>query len=116
MRVALSLPVLLLQPNSEPNHNKPHTITKVFVMGNLAFQAMALGKESMVGHWCMHCKASQLQFTNECKLWMMEELVRCGADAETKKGDPLLGVNKKHGGHSYLCQITWFPSYTAKLG
>jgi hypothetical protein len=25
---------------------------------------------------------------------MMEELVRCGADAETKKGDPLLGVKK----------------------
>jgi hypothetical protein len=25
----------------------------------------------------------------------MEELVRCSADAETKKGDPLLGVKKK---------------------
>jgi hypothetical protein len=43
-----------------------HTpITKVFVMGNLAFQAMALGKESMARHWCMQCKASRLQFTDD---------------------------------------------------
>ncbi len=94
-----------------------HTpITEVFVTGDLAFQAMALEKESTAGHWCMQCKASRLQFMNECKLWMMEELVRCCADAETKKGDPLLGVKKNHGGHSYLCQITWFSSYTAKSG
>ncbi len=38
-----------------------HTpITEVFVMGDLAFQAMALGKESIAGHWCMQCKASRL--------------------------------------------------------
>jgi hypothetical protein len=72
-----------------------HTpITEVFVTSNLAFQAMALGKESMAGHWCMQCKASRLQFMDNCKLWTMEELVRCGTDAETKKGDPLLGVKK----------------------
>ncbi len=47
--------------NTTPRHIPT---TKVFVMGNLAFQAMALGKESMAGHWCMQFKASWLQFTD----------------------------------------------------
>jgi hypothetical protein len=95
-----------------------HTpITEVFVTGDLAFQAIALGKESIAGHWCMQCKASRLQFMNDCKLWMMEELVRCGADAEIQKKEiRCLGLKKNHGGHSYLCRITWFPSNTAKSG
>jgi hypothetical protein len=72
-----------------------HTpITEVFVTGNLAFQAMALGKELMARHWCMQCKASRLQFTNECKLWTMEELVRCGANAETKKRRSIAWIKK----------------------
>jgi hypothetical protein len=85
--------------NATPSHIPT---TKVFVTGYLAFQAMALGKESMAGHWCMQCKATQQQFSDDCKLWMMDKLVRCGEDAETKKGDPLLGVKKNRGGHSYL--------------
>jgi hypothetical protein len=56
---------------------------------------MALGKESMAGHWCMQCKASRLQFKHDCEMWTMEELVRCGEDAEKNKGDPVLGVKKK---------------------
>jgi hypothetical protein len=75
--------------NTTPSHIPT---TEVFVMGDLAFQAMALGKESMAGHWCMQCKATRQQFSDDCELWMMDELVRCGKDAETKKGDPLLGV------------------------
>ncbi len=43
----------------------------------------------------MQCKASQHQFTADCELWTMDELVRCGKDAETKQGDQLLGVEKK---------------------
>jgi hypothetical protein len=70
-------------------------ISEVFVTGNLAFQAMALGKESMAGPWCMQCKATRLKFTDDCKLWTMEDLVRCGKDAEKNKGDPVLGVKKK---------------------
>ncbi len=97
-------------PNTIPSHTPT---TKVFVMGDLAFQAMSLGKESMAGHWCMQCKASQHQFTANCELWMMDELVRCGKDTETKQGDPLLGVKKKIGGRSYLWGTTWFPSFTA---
>jgi hypothetical protein len=43
----------------------------------------------------MQCKATQQQFSDDCKFWMMDQLVRCGKDTETKKGDPLLGVKKK---------------------
>jgi hypothetical protein len=53
---------------------------------------MALGKESMAGHWCMQCKATWLKFTDDYKLWTMEDLVRCGEDAEKNKGDPVLGI------------------------
>ncbi len=70
-------------------------ISEIFVTGDLAFQAMALGKESMAGHWCMQCKPARLKFTNDCELWTMEDLVRCGENAEKNKGDPVLGVKKK---------------------
>jgi hypothetical protein len=78
--------------NATPSHIPT---TKVFVMGDLVFQAMALGKESMEGHWCMQCKATWQQFSDNCELWTMDELVRYGKDVDTKKGDPLLGVKKK---------------------
>jgi hypothetical protein len=39
-------------------------ITKVFVTGDLAFQAMALGKDSMAGHHCMQYKSSRQQLTD----------------------------------------------------
>ncbi len=78
--------------NATPSHIPTN---EVFVTGDLAFQAMALGKESMAGHWCMQCKATWQQFSDDCKLWTMNELVRCGKDAETKKRDPLLEVKKK---------------------
>jgi hypothetical protein len=42
-----------LTPNAIPSHTPT---TEVFVTGNLAFQAMSLGKELMAGHWCMQCK------------------------------------------------------------
>jgi hypothetical protein len=44
----------------EPYSNAIHDhipITEVFVMCDLAFHAMALGKESMVRHHCILCKA-----------------------------------------------------------
>ncbi len=78
--------------NATPSHIPT---TEVFVMGDLAFQAMALGKESMAGHWCRKCKAMRQQFSDNCVLWTMDELVRCGKDAKTKKGDPLFGVKVK---------------------
>ena len=84
-------PYQIQNPTAMPTHTP---ITEVFVTGDLAFQAMVLGKESMAGHWCMWCKAKKHQFLEDCELWTMEDLVRCGADAEKTKGDPLLGVKK----------------------
>jgi hypothetical protein len=69
-------------------------ISKVFVTGDL-FQAITIGKESMAGHWCMQCKATRLQFTDVCKLWTMEDLVKCDEEAEKNKGNPVLGVKRK---------------------
>jgi hypothetical protein len=40
-------------------------LVDMYVTGDLAFQAMALGKESMSGWWCMLCKASRKQFLDE---------------------------------------------------
>jgi hypothetical protein len=41
--------------------------------------------------------------------------MRCGEDAERKKGDPLLGVKKNHGGPSYLCP-NMIPLLHCKIG
>ena len=78
--------------NVTPGHI---SITEVFVTGDLAFQAMALGKESMAGHHCMQCKASRQQFTDSCELWNMKELMRCGEDAERKKRRSIARCKKK---------------------
>jgi hypothetical protein len=69
-------------------HEVVQTISHVnlYVTGNLAFQAMAMGKESMLGHWCMQCTI-QMQCTlnqaqlNDVKMWMMEELSMLGDEA-----------------------------------
>ena len=70
-------------------------VSEVFVTGDLAFQAMALGKESMSGHWCMQCKATRLQFTEDCELWTMDELVSRGDEAQSNSNNPVLGVKQK---------------------
>ncbi len=69
-------------------------LVDIYVTGDLAFQAMALGKESMAGWWCMLCKASQAQFLDkDIKRWMMEDLVSCGMNMESNNSKPKLGVN-----------------------
>ena len=56
----------------------------LYVTGDLAFQAMAMGKESMATHWCMWC-TMQMQCTlTEVKMWTMEELCRLGDQAEQR--------------------------------
>ena len=68
----------------------------IYVTGDLAFQAMALGKESMAGWWCMLCKASRAQFLDEeSELWDMESLLECGTIAEQRNAEPKLGVKEK---------------------
>ena len=69
-----------------------HTATTIphvdrYITGDLAFQAMALDKESMSGHWCMQC-TMQMQCTlteaelSEVKMWTVEEYCRLGDEAE----------------------------------
>jgi hypothetical protein len=75
--------------NTAPVGNRSTTPkVEVYVTGDLAFQAMALGNELIAGWWHTQCnKGSRYQFFNNCELWMMEELVRSRMEAETKKGD-----------------------------
>ncbi len=64
-------------------------IVDMYVTGDLAFQAMALGKESIAGLWCMQCKAFRSQFLdNNSKMWTMDGLVRCGTIAESTNDEP----------------------------
>jgi hypothetical protein len=94
--------------NTPPSIRTTTPIIDVYITGDLAFQAMALGKESMAGHWCMLCTSSRANFLqDDVTLWTMEELVRLGTEAEQRtKGEPELGVKKNLGGRSYLYQIT----------
>jgi hypothetical protein len=73
----------------------------LYITGDLAFQAMALGKESMSGHWCMQC-TMQMQCTLtedqlcEVRMWTMDEYCRLGDEAERRgKGETKLGVKQK---------------------
>jgi len=77
----------------------PHV--DLYITGNLAFQAMALGKESMSGHWCMQC-TMQMQCTlteaqlSEVNMWTVEEYYRLGEDAERRgTSKTKLGVKQK---------------------
>jgi hypothetical protein len=71
-------------------------LAKIYVTGDLAFQAMALGKESMAGWWCMLCKASKAQILNkESEIWTISDLVEAGEIAENSNDDPKLGQKKK---------------------
>jgi hypothetical protein len=67
----------------------------LFVTSDLAFQVMALGKESMAGWWCMLCKAPRARFLDEeSEMWTMCVLVEAGTIAETGESEPKLGVKK----------------------
>ena len=65
-------------------------IVEVIVTGDLAFQAMALGKESMAGHWCMQCTSPKATFLEDGMLWKMEDMFRLGA--KLKNGQTQLGI------------------------
>jgi hypothetical protein len=77
-------------------HSTNFHLVDIFVTGDLAFQAMALGKESMARWWCMQCKAPRAQFLDEeSEMWTMRELVDAGTIAETSESEPKLGVKKR---------------------
>jgi hypothetical protein len=67
-----------------------------YVTGNLAFQAMALGKELMAGWWCMLCKLPQSKFMDDDReMWTMDKYVRCGLIAKNSNNKLELGVKKR---------------------
>jgi hypothetical protein len=71
-------------------------LVDIYVTGDLAFQVMALRKESMAGWCCMLCKASRAQFLNkDIKRWTMEDPVSCGMNAESNNSEPKLGVKQQ---------------------
>ncbi|KAL7530344.1 hypothetical protein ACHAXR_003439, partial [Thalassiosira sp. AJA248-18] len=62
-------------------------IDKIFlyITGDLSFYAMALGRESMSGHWCFLCKLCRSKFakTDEIgDMWTMEELLEVAAEVD----------------------------------
>ena len=70
----------------------------LYVVGDLAFYGMVLGKESMSGHWCHLCQLSAKEFADLKKIgkaWTYKEMEELGAkfvgDKDAKK-KPTLGV------------------------
>jgi hypothetical protein len=59
------------------------TIEKVecYITGDLAFQAMSMGRESMVGYWCTQCLANRPQFLGNHPPWLMEDLCHKGDES-----------------------------------
>jgi hypothetical protein len=83
----------LLECKFKQNCSVNWHIVDMYLTGDLAFQAMALEKESMAAWWCMQCKASMSQFMDEnSEMWTMDELVRCGIIAENT---PQLGIKQR---------------------
>jgi len=93
-------------------HSTSQPKVEVFVTGDLAFQAMALGKESMAGHWCMQCTSPKAKFPDNGMLWTMEDMVRLGA--KLKNGEMQQGINNSHVGLLYLSITTWSHFSTVK--
>jgi hypothetical protein len=86
---------LVCKYNRTPSIGSTTPIIDVYVTGNLAFQAMALGKELMAGNWCMQGTSSKAQFLDDGTMWTMEEIVRLGKEAESKKGELQLGIKQQ---------------------
>jgi hypothetical protein len=86
---------LVCEYNRNPSIRSATPIVDVYITGNLAFQAMALGKDSIAGHWCMQCTSSKAQFLDDGTMWTMAEIVRLGKEAECKKGEPQLGIKQQ---------------------
>ncbi len=81
---------------NKDTHSVHSHLVDMYVTGDLAFQATALGKESMSGWWCMLCKAPRKQFLEEqSEMWTMDELVSCGMMADASTSEPKLGVKQR---------------------
>jgi hypothetical protein len=68
---------------------------ELYITGDLAFQAMALRKESTSGHWCMQCKSHKDKFLDNGEMQTTNVLCKLGEVAEKSKGNPALGAKRK---------------------
>jgi len=68
-------------------------IVEVFVTGDLAFQAMALVKDLMAGHWCMQCTSPKAKFLEDGTLWKMEDID--GLGIKLKNDQTQLGIKQQ---------------------
>jgi hypothetical protein len=69
----------------------------VYVTGDLAFQAMALGREGMSPHHCLHCRMGRSEFKNIDAIglpWTMKEYIKVGQQSR-ESGNSQLGVKKE---------------------
>lgn len=81
-------------PDKSPRSNSVNV--DLYITGDLAFQSMALGKESMASHWCTLCKAHKSKFLDDdYEVWTMEELTKAGKEAGKTKGEPKLGIKQE---------------------
>jgi hypothetical protein len=77
-------------------------MVKVYLTGDLAFQAMVLGRERMSGQHCMLCKLSRKEFIEYKDKdkngipWMTHDLVEIGMKVCTPEqgGHPISGIKK----------------------
>ena len=71
----------------------PHLLTietvDCYIIGDLTFQAMSMGRESMAGYWWLLCLANRSQFLGDYPLWLMENLCCLGHEA-AQDGKPKL--------------------------
>ncbi len=86
---------LVCEYNRTPSIGSTTPIVDIYITGDLAFQAMALGKESLAGHWCIQCTSSKAQFLDNRTMWMIEEMVRLGKETKSKKEEPQLGIKQQ---------------------
>ena len=80
---------------THPSSGSSKPIDDVYVTNDLAFQAMALGKEAMASHCGMQSTSFKAQLLNNGIMWTMEEMVRLGKEAEREKGEPQLGIKQQ---------------------
>ncbi|KAL7529504.1 hypothetical protein ACHAWF_003005, partial [Thalassiosira exigua] len=68
----------------------------MYVTGDLAFYAMALGRESMSGAWCFLCKLCRSQFADpnhsDGEMWTMQMLKDIAEKVRDGGGKPIDGV------------------------
>ncbi len=74
-------------PNLAPSIGSATPIVNIYVTGNLGFQAIALGKKLMAGHWCMQCTSPKARFLDNGTMWTMEEMVFYAKRPNIKKAN-----------------------------